>query len=357
MPDPRQPPPVPPRHCRLLARRCPARRRGVRPPPVRAHGGPGPLRAGRAARPWRGRRADHNTEAYDRIDDNPFLAARDNPLSTFSIDVDTASYANVRRFLRDGHLPPPDAVRIEELVNYFRYDYPAPRGRRAVRGHDRGRRLRRGTASTGWCASACRRATIAPRTGAARATWCSWSTSRARWTTPNKLPLLKRVAGAARRAARGAGPHRDRGLRRRVGLVLPPTSGADARAHPRRARPAARPAARPTAPTGIELAYRLARAELRAGRHQPRDPRDRRRLQRRRHQPGRADPPDRGEARAPASFLTVLGFGTGNLKDSTMEKLADKGNGNYAYIDSLAEARKVLVERGGAARWSPSPRT
>src|SRR5262245_25811083 len=71
---------------------------------------------------------NHNTEAYDRIYDNPFLAARDNPLSTFSIDVDTASYANVRRFLRDEHLPPPDAVRIEELVNYFRYAYPPPTG-------------------------------------------------------------------------------------------------------------------------------------------------------------------------------------------------------------------------------------
>ena len=66
--------------------------------------------------------------------------------------------------------------------------------------------------------------------------------------------------------------------------------------------------------------------------------------------------PDRGEARRAASFLTVLGFGMGNLKDSTMEKLADKGNGNYAYIDSLAEARKVLVEEA-AARWSRSRRT
>src|SRR4029079_6754583 len=69
-----------------------------------------------------------NTEAYDRITDNPFLAARDNPLSTFSIDVDTASYANVRRFLHDEHLPPADAVRIEEMVNYFHYASPPPEG-------------------------------------------------------------------------------------------------------------------------------------------------------------------------------------------------------------------------------------
>jgi len=69
-----------------------------------------------------------NTEAYDHVDENPFLRVGDEPLSTFSIDVDTASYANVRRFLRDGSLPPAGAVRIEELINYFRYSYPQPSG-------------------------------------------------------------------------------------------------------------------------------------------------------------------------------------------------------------------------------------
>ncbi|MGE5191059.1 MAG: von Willebrand factor type A domain-containing protein, partial [Deltaproteobacteria bacterium] len=69
-----------------------------------------------------------NTEAYDHITDNPFLAVAQNPLSTFSIDVDTASYSNVRRFLTSGRLPPPGAVRIEELVNYFSYDDPPPNG-------------------------------------------------------------------------------------------------------------------------------------------------------------------------------------------------------------------------------------
>ena len=69
---------------------------------------------------------EFNTEAYDRIYENPFLLARDHPLSTFSIDVDTASYSNVRRFLENGGLPPPDAVRIEELINYFAYDYEPP---------------------------------------------------------------------------------------------------------------------------------------------------------------------------------------------------------------------------------------
>ena len=71
---------------------------------------------------------DFNTESYAAINDNPFLTALQNPLSTFSIDVDTASYANVRRFLTENQLPPPDAVRIEEMVNYFHYNYPQPKG-------------------------------------------------------------------------------------------------------------------------------------------------------------------------------------------------------------------------------------
>ncbi|MCK5676238.1 MAG: von Willebrand factor type A domain-containing protein, partial [Verrucomicrobia bacterium] len=72
---------------------------------------------------------EFNTEQYSRIVDNAFLSSLENPLSTFSIDVDRAAYANVRRFLNDNMLPPPDAVRIEEMVNYFQYDYPQPKGR------------------------------------------------------------------------------------------------------------------------------------------------------------------------------------------------------------------------------------
>lgn len=73
-----------------------------------------------------GGRYGFNTEAYDRIVDNPFLRARENPLSTFGIDVDTASYSNIRRFLNQGQLPPKDAVRIEEMINYFHYRYAQP---------------------------------------------------------------------------------------------------------------------------------------------------------------------------------------------------------------------------------------
>src|SRR5207302_1041429 len=76
--------------------------------------------------------AGFNTEAYDRIPENPVVAVRDQPLSTFSIDVDTASYTNVRRYLNAGQLPPRDAVRIEEFINYFHYHYPAPEGEQPI---------------------------------------------------------------------------------------------------------------------------------------------------------------------------------------------------------------------------------
>src|SRR5207237_2540525 len=71
-------------------------------------------------------RSEFNTAAYDHILENPFLDSKSNPLSTFSIDVDTASYSNVRRFINNGSLPPKDAVRVEELINYFTYDYAQP---------------------------------------------------------------------------------------------------------------------------------------------------------------------------------------------------------------------------------------
>ena len=71
-------------------------------------------------------RQDFNTARYGNIEENPFLAAVSNPLSTFSIDVDTASYSNIRRFIENGSLPPKDAVRVEEMINYFSYDYPQP---------------------------------------------------------------------------------------------------------------------------------------------------------------------------------------------------------------------------------------
>ena len=282
----------------------------------------------------------HNTEAYDRIYDNPFLAARDNPLSTFSIDVDTASYANVRRFLDEEHLPPPDAVRIEELVNYFRYEYAPPRDAApfAV------------TTEVGPCAwnsehrlvrIGLRARSIAPGQTPARNLTFLIDVSGS-MDDPRKLPLLQRSLALLTDQLE----ERDRiaivVYAGASGVVLPPTSGA-ARERIRDALAGLRAGGSTNGAAGIELAYALAEQSfVRGGVNRVILATD-----------GDFNVGVTSEGdlvrliedkRRSGIALTVLGFGMGNLKDATMEKLADKGNGNYAYIDSLREARKVLVE-------------
>jgi Ca-activated chloride channel family protein len=293
------------------------------------------------------RRPSHgefHTEAYDRIQDNPFLAAAQSPLSTFSVDVDTASYANVRRFLVQRQLPPKDAVRIEELVNYFRYDYPEPRGEtpfsvttevapcpwrpeyRLVLIGLRGRSLEQHA--------------LPPR----RLTFLlDVSGSMA---PPDKLPLLKRAMALLVEGLREQDQIAIVVYAGRSELVLPPTSG-DRQAEIRAALGSLEAGGSTAGGAGIELAYRVA-AEM--------------------YEPGAinrvllATDGDFNvgvtsagelsrlveEKRRSGVFLSLLGFGQGNLKDATMEMLADRGNGNYSYIDSVAEARKVLVSEAGA---------
>jgi len=282
----------------------------------------------------------HNTEAYDRITDNPFLAARDNPLSTFSIDVDTASYANVRRFLNEERLPPPDAVRIEELVNYFHYTYPAPRETEPLAV----------TTEVGPCAwnsdhrlvrIGMRARTIAPGQVPARNLTFLVDVSGS-MDEPNKLPLLQRSLALLADQLE----ERDRiaivVYAGASGVVLPPTSGA-ARERIRDALAGLRAGGSTNGAAGIELAYQLAERSFVPGGVN--------RVILATDGDFNVGVTSEGdlvrlieEKRRSGIALTVLGFGMGNLKDATMEKLADKGNGNYAYIDSLREARKVLVE-------------
>jgi Ca-activated chloride channel family protein len=285
--------------------------------------------------------APGNTESYDRIDENPFLAARDNPLSTFSIDVDTASYSNVRRFLTDGALPPPDAVRLEELVNYFHYADPPPAGDDAVAARTEvgpcpwapaHRLLRIGLRA---------RALPARRPPPPRNLVFLVDVSGS-MDMPAKLPLVKRALALLAENL----TERDRVslavYAGNAGLVLPPTPGNE-RASILGALDRLEAGGSTNGGEGIELAYAVAeRAFVEHGVNRVILATDgdfnvgvsspgalERLIEEKR---------DRGV------FLTVLGFGMGNLKDSTMEKLADRGNGNYAYIDSFAEARKVLVE-------------
>ncbi|WP_339748884.1 VWA domain-containing protein [uncultured Rubinisphaera sp.] len=285
--------------------------------------------------------SEFNTEAYDHIEENPFLLAKTNPLSTFSVDVDTASYANLRRYLNNDQLPTAGAVRIEELINYFEYNYPPPSGAEPFSVHVE-------VAQCPW-AEGHQLAKIGlkgleieyqdrPLSNLVFLLDVSGSMQDA-----NKLPLVKSAMklmleqlGENDRIAicvyAGAS-----------GLVLPST-GADHKTEIFSKLDELAAGGPTNGGEGIELAYRVAEENFITG------------------GVNRVILCTDGDFNVGMSsqsalvdliqhkaksgvFLSVLGFGTGNLKDSTMEKLADKGNGNYAYIDTMNEAEKVLVEQ------------
>lgn len=282
-------------------------------------------------------------EAYDRISDNPFLDVRQNPLSTFSIDVDTASYANVRRFLNQGSLPPKDAVRIEELVNYFPYQYAPP-------DDDKPFAVHAAVAGCPWepkhrllrVALKGREIDFNNRPASNLVFLIDVSGSM---NQPNKLPLLK----AALRLLIDRLSENDRVAMvvyaGSSGLVLPSTTG-DRQAVIASALEQLQAGGSTNGASGIQLAYDTARRHfIRGGTNRVILCTD---------GDFNVGITDQGsltrlieEQAKSGVFLSVLGFGTGNYQDSTMEKLADRGNGNYAYIDNLNEARKTLVEQAG----------
>ncbi|MDP8240340.1 MAG: VWA domain-containing protein [Candidatus Hatepunaea meridiana] len=284
-----------------------------------------------------------HTEEYDRIYDNEFKSVINDPVSTFSIDVDVASYSNVRRFINQGTLPPKDAVRIEEMINYFSYDYPDPDKKH-------------------------------PFSITTEISTCPWNKSNRlahiglqgkRISTDefppsnlvflidvsgsmrnnNKLPLLKQsfrmlvkqlrkidhvaivvYSGSAREVLPSTqGNRKDMILSAINGLYAGGSTAGGA---------------------GIQLAYNIAKENfIRKGNNRvilatdgdfnigvSSDSELVRIIE---------------EKRKMGIFLTVLGFGTGNYKDAKMEQIADKGNGNYAYIDNIHEGKKVLVSEIG----------
>jgi Ca-activated chloride channel family protein len=288
--------------------------------------------------------AEMNREAYAHIAEHGFAHVKDDPLSTFSIDVDTASYANVRRFLRDGSLPPADAVRIEELVNYFDYDYPAPRDQEPFSIY----------AEVGDCPwnhahrlvhVGVQGREIAQEHVPARNLVFLVDVSGS-MQDPNKLPLLKRGLALLTQNLRSEDRVALAVYAGSSGLALPSTSGRDS---PRilEALEHLEAGGSTNGAEGIELAYREAQAHFVQGGIN--------RVILATDGDFNVGVTSEGELvrlieekRKSGVFLTVLGFGTGNLQDSRMEQLADKGNGNYAYIDSIAEAHKVLVREAGS---------
>ena len=283
---------------------------------------------------------DFNTEAYDRIEDNRFLEVSNNPLSTFSIDVDTASYANVRRFLQRGTLPPKDAVRIEEMLNYFSYDYPVPSGEGPFSASVE-------VAQAPWALEhrlvriGLKGKEVAMKNRPSSNLVFLLDVSGSMQPS-NKLPLLKKAMrllvdrlGEKDRVAivvyAGAS-----------GLVLPSTS-ADQKERILAALENLEAGGSTNGGSGIRLAYQTAVSHFISGGIN--------RVILATDGDFNVGTTNQGDltrliednARS-GVFLTVLGFGMGNYKDSTLEKLADMGNGNYAYIDNINEARKVLVD-------------
>ena len=279
-------------------------------------------------------------EHYAHVAESRFVATADQPLSTFAIDVDTASYANVRRFLNVGQLPPLDAVRIEELINYFDYDYGQPTAGHPI------------AIATELCDSPFAQGRKLLRVGL-RATDPDASRNPRRnlvflidtsgsMQTQNKLPLLlqafellvNKLKATDRIAIVTYAGH--------SGVALRPTRG-NQRERILYALRSLSASGSTNGAAGLEVAYNLAKENFQ------KDAINRVIL---------ATDGDFNvgltsqgslqrlieERRDHGIFLTVLGFGMGNLKDSTMELLADHGNGNYAYIDTPREAKKVLVD-------------
>lgn len=282
-----------------------------------------------------------NTEAYDAIEDNPFRETKGNELSTFSIDVDTASYANVRRFLQGEQLPPAGAVRIEELVNYFRYTYPQPTDGQPFS-------VNVGVSKAPWTPQhelvrIALKGQEIPKGDRGPANLVFLIDVSGSMQPENKLPLLKRSLKAL---VENLAPDDRVAIvvyAGSSGLVLPSTLGKD-KTRILEALDNLEAGGSTNGAQGITLAYQTARENfLKGGNNRVILCTDGD------FNVGVTNQSDLTalieRERASGVFLSVLGFGEGNLKDSTMEKLADKGNGNYAYIDSFAEGRKVLVEQ------------
>jgi Ca-activated chloride channel homolog len=285
-----------------------------------------------------------NTEDYSNIVENKFLAAMQNPLSTFSIDVDEAAYSNVRRYLQNGTIPPAGAVRIEEMINYFDYSYPQPKS-------------------------------DDPFTVNTEIAYCPWNPQHklvhiglqgkeiplenlpaanlvflvdvsGSMDEPNKLPLVQASMNMLADQLR----EKDRVAivvyAGSAGLVLPSTSGSN-KTKIKEAINNLEAGGSTAGGEGIMLAYKVARENfIKEGNNRIILATDGD------FNVGLSSDDDMVRLiemeRKSGVFLSVLGYGMGNYKDNKMQLLADKGNGNHSYVDNINEARKVLVSEFGS---------
>ncbi len=284
-----------------------------------------------------------DNESYKGINENGFKIVESEPLSTFSVDVDAASYSNVRRFINNGQLPPADAVRIEEMINYFHYNLAGPTNNEPVAIHTE-------LSTAPWNANhrllriGLKAKTIANDKLPASNLVFLIDVSGSMYE-PNKLPLvqssLKMLVNQLRPQDRvaivvyaGA-----------AGVVLPATSG-DKKATINNAIDNLQAGGSTAGGAGIKLAYKIAMENfMKGGNNRVMLATDGD------FNVGASSDDDMEKLiekeRESGISLSVLGFGMGNYKDSKMETLADKGNGNYAYIDNITEARKTLISEFG----------
>jgi len=283
--------------------------------------------------------AGMNTEEYSTITENNFKKVKDTPVSTFSIDVDAASYANMRRFINQNQMPYRDAVRIEEMINYFDYDYKYPDGNvpfainteisecpwnksnRLVHIGLQGKKMEQGSD--------------------VKSNFVFLLDVSGSMNDPNKLPLLKKSFSMLVEALKPSDRIAIVVYAGAAGIVLPSTEVSEKKTI-LDALDKLQAGGSTAGGAGIKLAYDIAEQYL------IKDGNNRIIL---------ATDGDFNvgvsstselvkmmeEKRNKGIFLTILGFGMGNYKDGRMEEMADKGNGNYFYIDNILEAKKVLV--------------
>ncbi len=286
---------------------------------------------------------EFSREGYDHISENKFLKVKDNPLSTFSIDVDAASYSNVRRFLNQGQLPPAGAVRIEEMVNYFHYTYPQPTGKDPFS-------INTEISDAPWNKE--HKLVLIGLQGEKISTDNLPASNlvflidvSGSMSGPLRLPLVKSSLKMLVDQLRAQDKVTIVVYAGAAGLVLSPTSGSD-KTKIKDAIDNLEAGGSTAGGAGIKLAYKTAKENFVKGGN------------------NRVILCTDGDFNVGVSsndelvtmveqerksgvFLTVLGYGMGNYQDSKMQQLADKGNGNHAYIDGISEAKKVLVNEFG----------
>jgi len=281
---------------------------------------------------------ESNDEDYDIFVENAFESPKTAPLSTFSIDVDNASYTNVRRFINNGQEVPKDAVRVEEMVNFFKYNYPQPKDQNPFS-------INTELSESPWnpknqILKIGLQGKNIPTDDLPASNLVFLIDVSGSMSDPNKLPLLKQSMKILVNELRSKDKVAIVVYAGAAGLVLPPTSG-DEKETIIEALENLNAGGSTAGGAGIELAYKIAAENfIKDGNNRVVLATDGD------FNIGNSSNSDMTtlieQKRKTGVFLTCLGYGMGNYKDSKMETLADKGNGNYAYIDNIQEANRFL---------------